>query len=1360
MSASDWWDLLKQLFGQSRNNLDGQGSFYDPDVRPPDLNRFYTVSGSYAGSGLKQTFNDAQFYYIDSNGQLELVQDTNRIRIVKRAYNDGSVGIIFEDMATNQICMPRGVEFDLNVVRNPKRAGEYLLRNGGSVNGSDPSNMMWNSTDISYQVSVLQNSIEAVPPPRPDPSAGTKQVKIQAPNLKITFKQMVGNASVIYNGEVTIKQVQKDGYWVLNFYDSDGNSLGLADQNTSRQIWTRLWDGGEGGYKIPDSYLLSGDNDALGWLNRAFYTDTPTPSPIQPPSINTQSITFDTAKLKYTLKGLDGSVYTQNEVRVLYYYNPDNGQYQITFQDPNGRHLSLDGQDLPPLVNGRYQMRWEQGKTFAQQFEEEFGKSDPTPTPPPAPTQNRFQTNTSQYSLMFESNGERYRGGIDIIYSFSAGQWNFRVVKAGTNDPLTLTGDNIQIAGRTDDGAFYQIEYEDGVSFADSFKGTYGGAPPDSPPTPPPLPSGYTRINANTSTSAWKFLRLTNRDGTPYTGQYYIDFQQDKFGSNLSAQVEDIQFYRLDESGNKIYIDVDFGQVSWGMGGFSSSPIWDSEGNIVGQQFSFTMPSDSGGTFQDFLTQYYDTDRGLYPHPQPRPPKPSGDRIIGTIEAEDYVGLIFSNSTSESYEGDVTAKWLGDTDGDGKNEVVFLDADGNQLQLEVAQGYEADVPELEDVPTTGGRRIGDRTTWTYQTDESFSVFSNEFLNGFDVTRHAPIIPIGNEGYTIEGFILYRDAEETFGVSEPSYEPDITKSVVLGFCNWQDNYEKDEKTRKVKLFGFGEEPEDPEDDMPLMPTEPEDEPAPEPEPEPEAEPELEDRRTRAEQLADEQALKRLEGAELVEPEFVDDWVQGDEKELISKRAVFANAAYKVDRPKELLGFSYDGANSDKRMATYYNKNTNRLVIAFRGTVPPNIIDVLSDTLVFFGIHGTLSLRMNDSLEDTLRIIEQYPADTRITLTGHSLGGQVAEHISNNLPAELKGRTRGWGFSTGKGKGEESTNVKHALDAGVIAHSYKTGGIRNLPYLNQIVREGQQTGELEAYVDVLRNTVFEEGGLTAQELASFRTFNSEFDGISRDLYRQFIERGYTPQQMGIYIQDTTGQEFHQIIGRVTGITGEGLDVLRQQEEWFRQGLSSEQVRERLAQYIGNLPAERFDELRRTGWLPEGATQSINLTATARALLKNYVITQAKVILFDKMFGMVSDKFSDKYELSSNINVNDQRLFGGGQREFVTYRYDLDPLSIHTSLLFGGDTSHVKTLKYKDAMFETQLFDMDAHSLDNFLTDEHKKLFKEESWSEYLEHIKDELLEDPLKFVGKSTIDRGFFEGKSKAKKVKDWFKNLFS
>ena len=547
MSTSpNWWELIKRLFGVSRQDLSGSGqNLLQPPDRPLGLNDAYTVSGSYVNSGLKEAFNDAQFYYVDDNGELQLVQDTSRIVVVKRAYYNGDVGLVFRDQASGRICNPRGVQFNTNVVPNPQRAGEYLLRSGGSVDGTSPRNIMWNSPNIEYVSNIVKNSVVTAPPPptpTPPPVNPNQKIANTSDYAGLQLRHMVGNASVPYNGVIVLTQVQKNGYWVITIKDEGGESLGVGNNS-----FRNLWSGSDQGYKIPNSQITSADGDAFGWLSRN-YADAPTP-PVAPPDMNQHTVGYDTSKIKYWFKTVDGKYYTG---AITIEYNFSGGNYYWTkFKTPDGQYLTL----INPANGGRLA-------------------------------------------------AQRYTGTTPS----------------------------------------YKIMYTRGNTFIQDLDKQMGGTV-DPPPSPlPPLPSGFTRIEGDTTTSAWKFLRLLNEDGTPYTGQYYIEYKQRRFRGQLGGQIQNVTFYTLDSNGNKQYIKADFGEVNWGLGGSNQSPIFDQNGNIVGEQYNFTLPDDSRGSLEDFLNQYYDTDRGLYPDdPPPEPPAPSGEQILGTIESEDFVGLIFSN---------------------------------------------------------------------------------------------------------------------------------------------------------------------------------------------------------------------------------------------------------------------------------------------------------------------------------------------------------------------------------------------------------------------------------------------------------------------------------------------------------------------------------------------------------------------------------------------------------------------------------------------------------------------------------------------------------------------------------------------
>jgi len=761
-----------------------------------------TVSGTYATSSLAQRYgaDNIKFYEVEGSNQLNEVSN-RRISVIVRKYNDGSIGLLFQDNQSGLIVFPANLNLNSNITGYiPKNNGEFVIRNGGPTSPDDP---LFGSETIDQALDIFTSSSSLnTPPEPPQPSPADTKTYSKATDLKIRFRQMVGSTSTDYNGTVTIKQVKKNGYYVINFYDNKDDKLGISDTNTGRQIWRSLWSGFDGGYKIPDSYLQSGDVDALGWLNRSFGQASPDPSP-SPAPVPVSIFQTNTNEYKILFKDSNGNTYSGG-LDIRYQFNNGKWDYRVKKQGSND-YLTLTGDGVnitrtTPDGFPVYDIDYEEGTTFQSSFQSEYGGTPPTPSPAPVPVSN-FQTNTNEYKILFQdSSGNIYTGGIDVRYQYNNGKWNYRAKKTGTNEYLTLTGDGVNVVRTTPDGfPVYGLDYEDGESFQDTFQSAYGGQPP----TPTPLPPSQLKKIQINLTKGQTAIQAYNWDGTKSTPaeSFTIHLEEQPDGS-YQVYVTGGSTDPNHNVGGHLWVNLSYTGLRLNR---LSNGNWEIPADII------TKRLPAGATAKNikdwFMNAYYKP-----PDPTPDPTPPSGPQIVGTIDAEDFVGLIFSNSSSALYEGNVTAKWLGDTDGDGKNELIFEDENGNELQLSVAQGYEADVPE-PDKQASRARRLqsDDDDAWTYETTESLDRFREEFMAGFDVRHDAPIIPVGDDGYTVQGFILYNDTMETFGIDEPSYQPDITQSAILGFCNWQGDYQKDEKTRKAKLFGFAE-PDDDDDDM--------------------------------------------------------------------------------------------------------------------------------------------------------------------------------------------------------------------------------------------------------------------------------------------------------------------------------------------------------------------------------------------------------------------------------------------------------------------------------------------------------------------------------------------------------------------
>ena len=412
-----WWQITQNLLA-GRDWDDSGGGL---TLTPEDFQRMYmddlkdSTSASYINSSLAQKYgvDDITFYRVDNDGKLVNVKNNN-IQIIIRKYNDNEIGVVFYDYQTRSIVQPRGLDLGENITPSDRQIGEYTV--APPKTNLRPGDLAYTRNFNAYNViQYFENNTTidtTPPPPEPGPDEPTTEtINFNRDNYNIEFRIMLGNSSLIYNGQVFIKETRyEDGSIGFNFINDNGDIL---SSNLPQSGPNSLWDGTKGQF-----ILQPGGGSVIDYLD-ANYGKQPEPEP-------------------------------------------------------------------------------------------------PTPEPPAPGT---YDADTEEYDLLFtKSDGSRYRGQVNIIYQFDAGEWKFRVVKAGTNQPLTIEGSNINEIGRTDDGPLYSLPYEDGLSFGASFDSTYEGIPPepipdpgpepgpDRPPTPEPGPDGPTgsatdaplsRINVN-----------------------------------------------------------------------------------------------------------------------------------------------------------------------------------------------------------------------------------------------------------------------------------------------------------------------------------------------------------------------------------------------------------------------------------------------------------------------------------------------------------------------------------------------------------------------------------------------------------------------------------------------------------------------------------------------------------------------------------------------------------------------------------------------------------------------------------------------------------------------------------------------
>lgn len=112
--------------------------------------------------------------------------------------------------------------------------------------------------------------------------------------------------------------------------------------------------------------------------------------------------------------------------------------------------------------------------------------------------------------------------------------------------------------------------------------------------------------------------------------------------------------------------------------------------------------------------------------------------------------------------------------------------------------------------------------------------------------------------------------------------------------------------------------------------------------------------------------------------------------------FARAAYgtPVDIP---TGYVLDSELSGKYQKVFFNRDSNDVIIANRGTVPTKWQDLAADAVLAMGI--TEQPRFRDSLRHARRTQDKYGPTATYTLTAHSLGGSISQYISakTGMPA---------------------------------------------------------------------------------------------------------------------------------------------------------------------------------------------------------------------------------------------------------------------------------------------------------------------------------------------------------------------------
>lgn len=127
-----------------------------------------------------------------------------------------------------------------------------------------------------------------------------------------------------------------------------------------------------------------------------------------------------------------------------------------------------------------------------------------------------------------------------------------------------------------------------------------------------------------------------------------------------------------------------------------------------------------------------------------------------------------------------------------------------------------------------------------------------------------------------------------------------------------------------------------------------------------------------------------------------------KEIYQKNLQVAHAVYNNKTPD---GFSKVRDMSDRRSKVYRDNKNGDIYVGFRGTQPTNLNDLKTDLNI---LNGTQSKdnRFIQSTEKVKNVKQLFP-DSKVYLTGHSLGGKISQDIGRTE----KGIAGSFNFSPG-------------------------------------------------------------------------------------------------------------------------------------------------------------------------------------------------------------------------------------------------------------------------------------------------------------------------------------------------------------
>ena len=119
----------------------------------------------------------------------------------------------------------------------------------------------------------------------------------------------------------------------------------------------------------------------------------------------------------------------------------------------------------------------------------------------------------------------------------------------------------------------------------------------------------------------------------------------------------------------------------------------------------------------------------------------------------------------------------------------------------------------------------------------------------------------------------------------------------------------------------------------------------------------------------------------------------------EHAVLSQAAYdpvKFRKNYQHLGYELDEDLSQKSRSVFYNKTKNRAVVAYKGTDPTHLSDLIADGQIVNGMDEYLSGRFRGAEKAYRQATKKYGKEN-VQVTGHSLGGSQAVHVGRKYGA---------------------------------------------------------------------------------------------------------------------------------------------------------------------------------------------------------------------------------------------------------------------------------------------------------------------------------------------------------------------------